>query len=61
MPKGKFDLLVVGVDAPYTKYENATIPTHLAVSPQGDVKVVTELTAKVEQYNTTPVTSLDIR
>lgn len=61
VPQGKFDLLIVGIDAPYTKYESKTIPTHLVVHPGGDVTVVTRLTPEIEQYNILPVTSLDIR
>jgi hypothetical protein len=61
VPKGRFDLLTVGVDAPYTKYDDQTIPTQLVVSPQGSARIVTTLTPKVEQYNITPVSSLDVR
>jgi hypothetical protein len=61
VPAGRFDLLTVGIDAPYTKFDDHTIPTHLAVGPQGDVRVVTKLTPQIEQYNITPVTSLDLR
>ena len=61
VPQGRFDLLTVGIDAPYTKYEEATIPTHLATQAAGDVRVVTTLGPKVEQYNVLPVSSLDLR
>lgn len=61
VPRGRFDLLTVGIDAPYTKYDSPTVPTHLVVSPQGDVKVVTTLSPNMQQYNINPVTSLDIR
>lgn len=33
VPQGRFDLLTVGIDAPYTKYDEKTILTHLAVGP----------------------------
>lgn len=61
VPKDRFDLLTVGVDALYTKFEGKTIPTRLVVKPGGDASVVTKLTPQIEQYNTLPVTSLDVR
>jgi hypothetical protein len=61
VPQGRFDLLTVGIDAPYTKYDDRTIPTQLVIRPQGDARVVTKLTPKIEQYNIIPVTSLDLR
>jgi hypothetical protein len=61
VPRGRFDLLTVGIDAPYTKYDDHTVPTHLVIGPRGDVRVVTKLTPQIEQYNITPVTSLDLR
>jgi hypothetical protein len=60
IPKGKFDLLTVGIDAPYTKLET-TQPTHLSVGSDGAVRVVTPLTADTQEYNIEPVTSLDVR
>jgi len=61
VPQGKFDLLTMGVDAPYTKYDNATVPTHLSVTSQGEAHVVTTLSSRIEQYNINPITSLDVR
>jgi hypothetical protein len=61
VPHGRFDLLTVGIDAPYTKFDEATIPTHLTVSSQGSARVVTTLSSKIEPYNINPVTSLDVR
>lgn len=61
VPQGQFDLLTVGIDTPYTKYDEKTIPTHLSVGANGDVRVVTKLTSAIQQYNIVPVTSLDIR
>ena len=61
VPKGRFDLLIVGISAPYTKFEGKTIPTHLAVLPGGDVSVVTKLTPEIEQFNILPVASIDVR
>lgn len=62
VPRGRFDLLTLGIDAPYTKYENAAFPTHLTTTEQGDVHVVVEGDeSKLERYNTIPVTSLDLR
>jgi hypothetical protein len=60
VPKGKFDLLTVGIDAPYTKLET-TQPAHLSVSSDGAVRVITRLTADTQQYDIEPVTSLDVR
>jgi hypothetical protein len=60
VPKCKFDLLTVAIDAPSTKSETPQ-PTHLLVGKDGDVKVVTALTADVQQYDIEPVTSLDVR
>jgi hypothetical protein len=61
VPQGKFDLLTVGIDAPYTKYEDKVIPTKLSYGPGGDVKVVLSLTPNIQQYNIMPVSSIDIR
>jgi hypothetical protein len=60
VPKCKFDLLTVAIDAPSTKSETPQ-PAHLFVGKDGDVKVVTALTADVQQYDIEPVTSLDVR
>ena len=60
VPQGKFALLTLGIDAPYTKYENATIPTHLEVT-HGAAKVVTIHSPNVDRYSIEPVTSLDVR
>jgi hypothetical protein len=60
VPQGEFALLTLGIDAPYTKYEKDTIPTHLEVR-QGAAKVVTTLSPRVDQYSIEPVTSLDVR
>jgi hypothetical protein len=60
VPKCKFDLLTVAIDAPSTKSETPQ-PAHLLVGKDGDVKVVTALTADVQQYDIEPVTSLDVR
>jgi len=61
VPQGRFDLLSLGFDAPYTKFDDATIPAHLEVTPQGAARVVTTLSSRVEQFNIMPVTSLDVR
>lgn len=60
VPRGRFDLLTLGIDAPYTKFDD-TIPSHIAVTPEGASRVVTVLSSKMEQYNISPVTSLDVR
>jgi len=61
VPQGQFDLLTLGFDAPYTKFDDATIPAHLEVTPQGAARVVTTLSSRIEQFNIIPVTSLDVR
>jgi hypothetical protein len=61
VPTGRYDLLTLGIDTPYTKFEDQVIPTHLSVTPQGAATVVTALSSKVNQYNIKPVASLDIR
>ncbi|MGA7248127.1 MAG: hypothetical protein WBW89_10240, partial [Candidatus Cybelea sp.] len=61
VPAGRFDLLTVGIDAPYTKFDDQTVPAHLEIGPKGDVRVRTILTPKIEQYNIIPVTTLDLR
>ena len=60
VPHGRFALLTLGIDAPYTKFDD-TIPTHIAVTPQGASRVVTVLSSKMQQYNISAVTSLDVR
>lgn len=60
VPQGRFDLLTLGIEAPYTKFDE-TIPTHLAVSRQGAATIVPSSLSKVNQYNIRPVTSLDVR
>jgi hypothetical protein len=59
VPQRQFALLTLSIDAPYTKYEAVTIPTHLEVK-NGAAKVVVH-SPKVLQYNIEPVTSLDVR
>ncbi|MBV8197512.1 MAG: hypothetical protein JO263_05225 [Candidatus Eremiobacteraeota bacterium] len=61
VPYGRFDLLIVGIDAPYTKFEDATMPAHLHVTPRGDASVVVENSPKLERYSIVPLTSLDVR
>ena len=61
VPKGRFDLLTLGVQFPYTKFDDATIPTHLTVTAAGEARVVTTLSPRVDQYFVIPVTSLDVR
>jgi hypothetical protein len=60
VPQGRFDLLEVGIDAPYTKFDDATIPSHLAVTPQGAASIVTASSSTLQRYRFTPA-SLDIR
>ncbi|HVR47424.1 MAG TPA: hypothetical protein VMT95_12415 [Candidatus Binatia bacterium] len=61
VPQGRFDLLTLAFDAPYTKFDDATIPAHLEITPQGAARVVTTLSSRIEQFNISPVTSLDVR
>jgi hypothetical protein len=60
VPQGRFDLLTLGIDAPFTKFDE-TIPTRLVVTPQGAAKIVTPFSSKMNEYNIEPVTSLDVR
>jgi hypothetical protein len=60
VPAGKFDLLTVGIDAPYTKSDRAQ-PASLRFDRDGNVRVRTSLKNGVQQYNIKEVTSLDIR
>jgi hypothetical protein len=60
VPQGRFDLLVLGIHAPYTKFDE-TIPTRISVSRDGAVSLVPSSLSKVNQYNIRPVASLDIR
>lgn len=60
VPRGKFDFLTLGIDAPYTKYDG-TMPATLVFQPDGGVAVVTKLTSQTEQFRIQTVTSLDIR
>jgi hypothetical protein len=61
IPAGKFDVLTVGVDVPFSKFEGRTIPTHLSVNPKGDVLVIPPNSPDVNLYNILPVTTLDVR
>jgi hypothetical protein len=60
VPHDRFDLLTLGIDMPFTKYDDTTIPAHLDVTPQGAATVVVN-SEKVDRYNILPVTSLDVR
>jgi hypothetical protein len=60
VPQHRFDLLTVGIDAPYTKFDKPTL-THLIVKPGGDVRARPVDLSRINQHNITPVTSLDIR
>jgi hypothetical protein len=60
VPRGRFDLLTLGIDAPYTKFEASTVPSHLHVSSRGEASVVVTPVSPW-QYKAQPVTALDIR
>ncbi|MGA7354686.1 MAG: hypothetical protein WA431_05290 [Candidatus Cybelea sp.] len=60
VPQGRFDLLTLGIDAPYTKFEASPVPSRLQVSSQGAARILTP-TSGVWQFNLKPVTALDIR
>lgn len=60
VPKGRFDLLTLGFDAPDTKFDEAPL-THLMVTSQGAARVVTVLSSRIQRYNIRSVTSLDVR
>jgi hypothetical protein len=59
VPQGQFDLLTLGIDAPYTKFEAVTVPSRLDVNSQGKANILTP--PGVWQFKATPVTALDIR
>jgi len=60
VPQGRFDLLTLGIDAPYTKYQDV-MPASLVFENDGGVKVKIEVTPRMQQFNIKTVTSLDIR
>jgi hypothetical protein len=60
VPRGRFDFLTLGIDAPYTKYDG-TMPATLVFQRDGGIKVVTNFTPRMDQFNIRTVTSLDIR
>lgn len=60
VPQGRFDLLTLSIDAPYTKYQDV-MPAHLVFQPNGGIKVDIEDTPRLERFNIRTVTSLDIR
>jgi hypothetical protein len=60
VPQGRFDVLTVEIEAPYTKYET-TMPGRLVFQPNGGIKVVMTHLPGLEEFNVKPVTSLDIR
>jgi hypothetical protein len=60
VPQNRFDLLTVGIEAPYTKFDTP-VSTRLIVKPGGDVRARPVDLSRINQYNITPVTSLDIR
>jgi hypothetical protein len=60
VPQGRFDLLTMAIDAPYTKYDD-TMPASLVYQPDGGLKVNIAISDRMDQFNIRPVTSLDIR
>lgn len=60
VPRHRFDLLTAEVDAVYTKYEDAVIPTRLEKTRSGAVRVVTTDAAKTNSFDVDPVTVLDL-
>ena len=60
VPEGRFDLLTLGIDAPYTKYHDS-MPASLVFQPDGGIKVNLQITPRMERFNIKTVTSLDIR
>lgn len=60
VPQGRFDLLTMGIDATYTKFEDKTIPTHLVIT-RGAAAVATAHSSEVYRYNIIPAASLDVR
>jgi len=60
VPQDRFDLLTVGIEAPYTKFDKPVV-THLVVKAGGDARARPVDLSRIDQYNIFPVTSLDIR
>lgn len=61
VPDGRFDLLTVGIDTAYTKFD-LRLPTRLVIGPQGDARVAVDASdTKYERYNISSMTSLDMR
>lgn len=60
VPQGRFDLLTMGIDATYTKFEDQTIPTNLVIT-RGAARISNADLSKVYRYNIVPAASLDIR
>lgn len=61
VPQGRFDLLMLGVDAPYTKFEAPTVVSHLDVTAGGAARVVVSSPSPPFRFKAMPVTALDIR
>jgi hypothetical protein len=61
VPQGRFDLLMLGIDAPYTKFEASTVASHLDVTAGGAARVVVTGTSLFSRFKAMPVTALDIR
>jgi hypothetical protein len=61
IPQGRFDLLMLGVDAPFTKFEASTVASHLDVTAGGAARVVVTGSSPFQRVKETPVTALDIR
>lgn len=61
VPQGRFDLLVLGIDAPYTKFDAPIVPSHLDFTPQGAARVVVTRPSQIGRFKAMPVTALDIR
>lgn len=60
VPQGRFDLLTLGIDAPYTKYQDQ-MPARLVFQPDGGIKVDINVTPRMDRFKIKTVTSLDIR
>lgn len=61
VPQGRFDLLMLGLDVPYTKFDAPTVVSHLDVTPGGAARVVVTNPSPPFRFKAMPVTALDIR
>lgn len=58
----RYDVLSVGIDVPYVKYDSGRFPTRIVTMPNGAARVIIGVdSSEIEQYNMNAITSLDLR